>query len=114
LNLDISHFTGNIGTKHTEQARENIRQSKLGEKNPFYGKKHTEETRKKLREKNLGKKHTEESKSKMKKVQGMLREKSSENMKGMLWWNDGQIEKRSREHPGDGWERGRIGWKKEE
>jgi hypothetical protein len=25
-----------------------------------------------------------------------------------LWWNNGQIEKRGRECPGDGWIRGRI------
>jgi len=112
LNLDISHFTGNIGTKHTEQARENIRQSKLGEKNPFYGKKHTEETKQKLRESNTGEKNPFYGRTLSDEEKKTIGQRNSENMKGMLWWNDGQIEKRSREHPGDGWERGRIGWKR--
>lgn len=108
LNLDISHFTGNIGVKHTDQARENIRQSKLGEKNPFYGKTHSKELKEKMSEDRKGEKngfygrtHTEETKM-------ILRQKNSENVKGMLWWNDGQIQKRSRECPGDGWVRGRL------
>jgi hypothetical protein len=107
LELDISHFTGNKGVKHTDQARENIRLSKLGEKNSFYGRKHTDETKNKLKqytgEKNhfYGRKHTDE-------VIQRIREKNKENMKGQLWWNNGQIEKRGKECPGDGWERGRI------
>ena len=80
LNLDTSHFTGNIGVKHTEQARENIRQSKLGEKNPFYGKTHSKE----------------------------VKEKMSEDRRGTIWYNNGEIEKRSKECPGDGWIRGKL------
>jgi hypothetical protein len=108
LNLDISHFTGNVGVKHTKQARENIRQSQLGEKNSFYGKKHTEETRKKLRENGKGNKnsfygrtHTDETKS-------IISQKNAEYMKGMLWWNDGKNQKRSRECPGEEWKNGRL------
>ena len=59
-------------------------EDRTGEKNAFYGKTHSQETRQKIGEKN------------------------SENMKGMLWWNDGQIQKRSRECPGDDWMRGRL------
>jgi hypothetical protein len=80
LELDISHFTGNVGVKHTDQARENKRLSKLGEKNSFYGKTHSDEVKKKM----------------------------SEDRKGQLWWNNGQIEKRGKECPGDGWVRGMI------
>ena len=45
------HGTPTQGKGHTEEAKEKIRQSKLGEKNPMYGKKHTEEEIQNLREK---------------------------------------------------------------
>jgi hypothetical protein len=38
LQLDTTHFTGNLGLEHTEEAKENIRLAKLGKKNSFYGK----------------------------------------------------------------------------
>lgn len=37
------HGTPTQGKGHTEEAKEKIRQSKLGEKNPMYGKHHTQE-----------------------------------------------------------------------
>lgn len=53
--------------RHTEEAKELIRQSKLGKKNPFYGKKHTPETCTKMSVSrmgrvpwNLGKKATQQ------------------------------------------------------
>lgn len=49
------HGTPTQGIGHTEETKEKIRQSKLGEKNPMYGKHHTEEQKQKVREK-LGKK----------------------------------------------------------
>ena len=65
-----------------EEAKEKIRQSKLGEKNPMYGKKHTEESKnksseshkkenlsketlEKMRNSALGRTHSEETKQKM-------------------------------------------------
>lgn len=39
------------GIGHTEEAKEKIRQSKLGEKNPMYGKHHTEEWKKEVSKK---------------------------------------------------------------
>jgi len=108
LELDTTHFTGNLGIKHTEEARENIRLAKLGEKNPFYGKTHSNDTRQKLSENGkgennsfYGRKHTDDA------IQ-RIREKNREKMKGQLWWNNGQIEKRGVECPGDEWVRGRI------
>jgi hypothetical protein len=71
LKLKIIH----TGKKLTDEWKENIRLSHLGEKNHFFGKKHNEETKKIISEKikelhkyssfRLGKKHTVESKNKM-------------------------------------------------
>ena len=72
------------GVSQRPEVRKKISEANRGEKNAMYGKKHTEETKQKIGEKNR------------------------ENMKGKLWWNNGQIEKRGVECPGDGWERGRI------
>lgn len=46
---------GGDGGKISEQTRIKMSESKLGEKNSFYGKTHTEETRKKLSEQRIGK-----------------------------------------------------------
>jgi hypothetical protein len=108
LNLDISHFTGNIGVKHTEQARENIRQSKLGEKNPFYGKKHTKEVKEKMSEERRGNKNNFYRRTHSDEARKVIAQKNSESMKGMLWWNDGKNQKRSRECPGEEWKNGRL------
>jgi hypothetical protein len=105
LKLNTSHFTS-IGIKRTNETKEKIRLSKLGEKNPFYGKTHSDEAKKKMGEDREGEKnhfygrtHNEETKQK-------IGEKNREKMKGKLWWNNGQIEKRGKECPGDGWVRG--------
>jgi hypothetical protein len=39
LNLNISHFTGNLGRTQTEETRQKIKEAKTGEKNAVYGKK---------------------------------------------------------------------------
>lgn len=36
------------------------------------------------------------------------RKRQSEKISGMLWWNNGETSKRSREWPGEGWTKGRI------
>jgi hypothetical protein len=107
LELDTSHFLGslvNVGRKHTEQARENIRKSKLGEKNPFYGKTHSQEVKVKMSEERkgernsfYGKTHNEETKK-----------KQAEAKIGTKWWNDGKVNRMSKECPGDGWIRGKL------
>jgi hypothetical protein len=108
LELDISHFTGNEGVKHTNQARENIRLSQLGEKNSFYGKTHSDEAKKKMSNDRIGDKNTFYGKTHSDETKQKIGEKNRKKIKGQLWWNNGQIEKRGRECPGDGWIRGRI------
>jgi hypothetical protein len=48
----------------TEETKQKMSESKMGDKNYFYGKKHTEETKQKIREKLLGKKESEETRRK--------------------------------------------------
>ena len=108
LELDISHFTGNGGVKHTDQAKENIRLSQLGEKNSFYGKTHSDEAKKKMSNDRIGDKNTFYGKTHNDETKQKIGEKNKEKMKGKLWWNNGQIQKRVVECPGDGWIRGRI------
>lgn len=49
----------------------------------------------------LGKKHTEETKRKISK-------KMSQSLIGLKWWNNGIIQKKSRECPGENWLRGSL------
>jgi len=108
LELDISHFTNNLGTKHTDETKENMRKVKLGEKNPFYGKTHTDEIKVKMSNDRIGEKNAFYGKTHSDETKQKIREKNKEKMKGQLWWNNRQIEKRGVECPGDGWIRGRI------
>jgi hypothetical protein len=108
LQLDTTHFTGNLGLKHTDEARENIRLAKLGEKNSFYGKTHTNEVKNKMSEDRVGENNSFYGKTHNEETKQKIGEKNREKMKGQLWWNNGQIEKRGVECPGDDWIRGRI------
>jgi hypothetical protein len=108
LELDISHFTGNLGLKHTDEAKENIKLAKLGEKNPFYAKTHTDEVKNKMSEDRIGEKNAFYGKTHSDETKQKIGEKNKEKMKGQLWWNNRQIEKRGVECPGDDWIRGRI------
>lgn len=79
------------GREFSLDHRKHLSMSKTGEQNPFYGKptwnkgKHlSDATRKKLSMSHKGK------------------------CAGMLWWNDGISNKRSRACPGEGWMRGRL------
>ena len=95
-----------------------------GKLNPMFGKKHTEETKKLISKSKTGKKATKEVKEKLSKIHLQywqsnpeLREKRSEeykrrgikppSSKGLLWWNNGESVKRSKDCPGEGWVRGR-------
>ena len=61
-----------LGFIPSEETREKIKESMMGEKNPFYGKKHSEESREKMSRSHIGqisgfkgKKFSEESKKKL-------------------------------------------------
>lgn len=108
LELDTTHFIGNLGFKHTEEAIEKMRLLRLGEKNPFYGKTHSDEIKNKMSEDRKGEKNTFYGRTHTKEAKQKIGEKNKKKMKGKLWWNNGQIEKRGVECPGDGWIRGRI------
>lgn len=49
----------------TEEIKQKISESKIGEKNPFYGRKHSPETRQKMSENRRGKKMSDETKQKI-------------------------------------------------
>lgn len=67
------------GRKHTPEAIENIRRSKSGVNNPFYGKHLSEEHKKKISENNgkgfLGKKHSDETKKKISEKMFVIKER---------------------------------------
>jgi group I intron endonuclease len=49
------NVNSNLGVKLSQESKERIRESKLGEKNPFFNKSHTKESRKKMSESRKGK-----------------------------------------------------------
>ena len=93
------------GRTLSEEHRKKLSESLSGENNPFFGKHHSEDTRRKISESCKGKpgwlkgKHQSEDTC----------QKISEAAKGKHWWNDGVSCKLSRECPGEGWTRGRLG-----
>jgi hypothetical protein len=83
------------------------------------GKKRTEETKRKISEGNKGKilgplseQHDPELKKQMNaKTSVTMKGRPPNNVKyikGSFWWNNGVINKRSKECPGDGWFRGTV------
>jgi hypothetical protein len=126
----------NKGRTHSEEIKRKIGESKTGEKNHNYGKSFSEEYRKKLSEAHKGENHpnygkplpketrrkiseanknpSEETRRKMSEAKkgrthsDETKRKLSEMRKGTKWWNDGQMNKRVIECPGDGWVRGKL------
>jgi hypothetical protein len=101
------------GKKHSEKTIKKMKELSVGkysgENNPMWGKKRilSQETIEKIRKTKTGKTHTEETKNKISKLK-----KGISVGKGMKWWTDGQIEKRSLECPGDNLINSRIKYKK--
>ena len=76
----------------SEEWKKKISEAKKGCFGTFTGKKHTEETKEKIRNSHKGKPFA-----------GI-----HNNNKETKWWNDGQINKRSVECPGEEWQIGRL------
>jgi hypothetical protein len=109
----------NTGKKRTEETKQKIRESWSderrnkasdlisGKNNYFYGKKLTGD-------KNgfYGKKHDPELKKKMNaKTSATMKGKPPNNaewMRGTFWWNNGKINKRSKDCPGKDWTKGKV------
>ena len=70
----------NRGVKLSQESREKIRQSKLGDKNPFFNKSHTEESRKKMSESRKG----ENSHWYGKELPDYVKKKISDTLKGKM------------------------------
>ena len=73
--------------------RRKISESLKGEKNPFYGKQHDPELKRRMNEK------TSQT------MKGRP-PNNAEWTKGTLWWNNGVINRRCKDHPGEGWMKG--------
>lgn len=125
-----------LGRRHSKETRKKISMSRsgklCGEKHPMFGKRHSEESRKKMSIARSGKYPSEESRKKMsiahkgkfcgernpmfgkhhseesRKKMSMSRSGEKNPVFGTQWWNNGTINKRSRECPGEGWVRGRT------
>jgi group I intron endonuclease len=126
------------GYSHTQKTKNKLSKVFIGKKNPFYGKKHSPETLEKMREASKNRKrkpHSEDTKRKMKESAKKYWNECGRNIKGennhfygkshneetlkklkkpkphirgSYWWNNGQIEKRGVECPGDEWVKGRL------
>lgn len=114
-----------INAKKKRNGKDNgmFGKNRSGKNNPRYGAKLSDETKKKISLSNTGKTRTEdqrkhsslvsrkywtdENKEKRSKKWKMLGIKPP-SPKGMLWWNNGEISKRSKTNPGLGWVRGRV------
>lgn len=97
--------------------------NRSGELNPRWKVPHTEESKKLMSLKATGRIASESSRKKMSEAQRkkwtneMRLKRSLEykskghrppSSKGMLWWNDGSIERRGKVSPGENWNRGRL------
>jgi len=90
---DAPHY----GKSHSDEFKRKHSERMKGENNPMYGKSEENSPRYKIP-------HSDETKRKI----GDANRGENNASYGKKWWNNGQIEKREKECPGDGWVRGRI------
>jgi len=79
----------------SDEHRKKVSDALSGEKNPFYGKQHDPELKKQMNA----------------KTSATMKGRPPNNakyIKGSFWWNNGVINKRSKECPGDEWFRGTV------
>lgn len=83
---------GKICGPLSDEHRQKVSDALKGNKNPFYGKQHDPELKKRMNE----------------KTSATLKGRMPDNIPKGYWWNNGSINKRSTNCPGDGWLRGRA------
>lgn len=86
---------GKIVGPLSEETKRKLSQALSGERNPFYGKTHSKETMERI----------------SKKISATLKGRKPKNLdmfKGSSWWNNGSINKRCKDCPGEGWTKGRF------
>lgn len=86
---------GKIMGPLSDEHRGKVSEALKGDKNPFYGKQHDPELKKQMN-------------AKTSITMKGRPPNNAEWTKGTFWWNDGTINKRSKDYPGDGWNRGTI------
>jgi hypothetical protein len=104
LKMSISH----MGKKLSQQTKEKMSNSRLGEKNPCFGKFGEEHPA-------YGSKKSVDFKNKMSELlktnnpmkNDLSREKMRESVKDLKWWTNGKEVIRSKTSPGESWKRGR-------
>jgi len=88
-------LTGRIKGPLSDEHKKNVSESLKGKNNPFFGKQHDPELKKRMNEKT-----SQTMKGRPPNNAGMI--------KGTFWWNNGTINKRSKESPGIDWIKGKL------
>lgn len=91
--------------------REMMHEKLTGKCNGMYGKHHSQESIEKMKKTREERKNTYAVWNKGLKLKPLSDEQKhvlSDKMSNMFWWNDGKINKRFRECPGEGWIKGRL------
>lgn len=109
----------NTGKKRSDETKKRISEANKGEKHHMYGKHLSDETKKKLKDRMTGENNPfygkTHSKEKMKQIAIKIsvsmkgrKPKNSEYMKTTFWWNNGLINTRQVQCPGEGWVKGKL------
>jgi len=94
------------GKHQSEEAKEHLRSLMKGMTSPMKGKHHSEETKAKMSASQKGKKITEEVKEKLSQM--FIGIQRGGGRQGMVYWNNGEKNKRAIECPGTEWKRGKL------
>jgi len=79
-----------LGKRHSKQTIKKMKETRGGEKHPFFGTTRSDETKKKISKKNKGRHHTEEAKQKISKA-GKGKRRSEEFRKRMREFRSNQV-----------------------